>query len=145
MPVPVPVRVRACACPGTPHAEEGDTVLLLPTLSLAGGIRAQQDILAAQTPDGGVDAATLTVRWMETFVRHGAVGWNLVDEDGPVPFDIDALLADFALAGPVADAANDRYAEAVLSPLGLSLSASSPRGQTGASTSRTRRSRPSPR
>lgn len=138
MPELVPVRVRDCACPHAPHPE-GDVVLLRPTLSLRGGIAAQQDIRNSIGPDGLVDAEALVPRWMETFVRHGAAGWNLLDEAGaPVPFDIEALLADFALAGPVADAADDRYGEAVLRPLGLASATTSQRGPTAASTSRTR-------
>lgn len=119
MPDLVPVRVRDCACPHTPHPD-GDVVLLRPTLSLRGGIKAQQDIRSSIGADGLVVQDELVARWMETFVREGATGWNLLDEAGrPVPFDIAALLADFELAGPVADKADDLYGQAVLRPLGL--------------------------
>ena len=95
------VRARDCACPGTPH-EEGDTVSLLAKLSLSGGLAAQADIIASAG-----DGSTLAQRWLVTYVRHGAVAWNLTDDDGPVPFDVDAILADYAFALPVADRADD--------------------------------------
>lgn len=133
----VPVRVRDCACPGTPHADEGDLVYLRPTLSLAGGIAAQQDLVASNG-----EANELVRRWLVTYVRYGAKSWNLLDEAGqPVPFDVDVLLDDFTLAEPVAEQANDLYSEAVLRPLAMSRSRTSRTGPTAASTSRTRRSR----
>ena len=142
MPEPVVVRVRDCACPGTPHADEGDVVYLRPKLSLAGGIAAQQDLVASRGPDGTADVAELTRRWLVTYVRYGAIGWNFTGEAGePVPFDVNVLLDDFSLADSVADKADDLYAEAVLRPLGLSRPKTSPTGPTDASTSRTRRSR----
>lgn len=130
MPEPVPVRVRDCACPDAPHADTGDLVYLRPTLSLAGGIAAQQDLVAS-----GGDPTDLTRRWLVTFVRYGVTGANFE------PFTVDALLDDFDLAMPVAEKADDLYGEAVLRPLGLGRSRSSQPGPTRASTSRTRRSR----
>ena len=129
MPDLVPVRVRDCACPDTPH-DEGDIVFIAPTLSLEGGIAAQQDLTAAFP-----DTDAVTRRWLITFVRYGAKGANFID-----PFDVEILLADFTLATPVAEAANDLYSEAVLRPLGLTPSSSSPTGRTARSTSRTRKS-----
>ena len=137
MPEPVAVRVRDCACPGTPHTDEGDLVYLRPTLSLAGGITAQQDLVAS---DG--EPNELVRRWLITYVRYGAIGWNWLDDSGqPIPFDVDAILDDFTLATPVADKADELYSEAVLRPLGLSRPKTSRTGPTAASTSRTRRSR----
>ena len=129
MPELVPVRVRDCACPDAPHAD-GDIVYIAPRLSLEGGIAAQQDLVAA---DG--DPTVLTRLWLVTFVRYGARSANFLD-----PFDIEAILSDFEIASPVAEACNDRYAEAVLRPLGLMPSPNSRAGRTGGSTSRTRRS-----
>jgi hypothetical protein len=128
----VPVRVRDCACPGTPHPE-GDLVYILPKIGLEGGTAAQVDFSTTQreipltdadraseddpTPRRRLFSQTLQRRWMVTFVRFGAVGWNLVDENGPLPFDVEELLSDFDLAYPVADRADDLYAEAVMRPL----------------------------
>ena len=123
------VRARDCACPGTPH-EEGDTVSLLAKLSLSGGLAAQADIIAAAG-----DGSTLAQRWLVTYVRHGAVAWNLVDDDGPVPFDVDAILADYAFALPVADRADDLYSAAIIDPLTVRLNGISRNGLTDASTS----------
>ena len=124
------VRARDCACPGTPHGE-GDTVSLLPKLSLAGGLQAQADIIAAAG-----DGVILAQRWLVTYVRQGAVGWNLVAEAGePVPFDVEVILADYAFALPVADRADDLYSPSVINPLAARLNGLSRTGRTDASTS----------
>lgn len=139
----IPVRVREC--PDGSHPD-GDVVYLRPTLGLTGGIVAQQDFVACRRPGPKdkhgndtweIDGAALTPRWMETFVRYGATGWNLHDAAGPWPWDIERLLGDFDLAFPVADRADDEYREAVLRPLGLARPATSPPGPTAGSTSRT--------
>ena len=133
MPEPIPVRVRDCACPDTPHPD-GDVVYLAPTLSLAGGIAATQDRLAA-----GLDADDLTRRWLVTFVRYGAIGWNWLDDAGkPRPFDVNVLLEDHTLGTPVSDAAADRYSEDLLRPLAPRPSATLQHGPTAGSTSATR-------
>lgn len=136
MPEPLSIRVRDCACPDAPHPD-GDVVYLRPTLSLEGGIAAQQDLVAAN----GVQD-DLVRRWLVTYVRYGAIGWNWTDADGaPVPFDVAVLLDDFTLSSPVAEKGDELYSEAVLRPLGLSRSRTSRSGPTAASTSRTRPSR----
>lgn len=164
---PVGVRVRDCECPGTPHAEEGDVVYLRPTLGLAGGLAAENDnsLAIAETlatigrpPKGGWSPAQqaqmvplltegLRSRWLVTYVRHGAMGWNLTDEDGPVPFDVQVILDDYNLAQPVAEKCDELYGETVARPLLARLSARSPSGRMGQSISRrtstTRRRKPS--
>ena len=126
---PIIVRARDCACPGTPHGE-GDTVSLLPKLSLSGGLAAQADIIAAAG-----DGSILAQRWLVTYVRHGAVGWNIANEAGPIPFDVDELLADYGFALPVAERADELYSPAVIDPLTRRLGETSRTGRTGASTS----------
>lgn len=139
----IPVRVREC--PDGTHPD-GDVVFLRPTLSLTGGIAAQNDFLACRVAGPRdqktgnetwtIDGAALSPRWYETFTRYGAAGWTLHDPDGPEwPFDVDRLLADFSLAFPVADRADDLYRQAVMAPLGLAPSATSRSGGTGTSTS----------
>ena len=139
MPDLIPVRVRDCACPDTPHAE-GDEVYLLPTLPMEGGLAAEQDLFAAAG-----DSNLLTRLWLRTFVTHGAVGWNLTDADGkPVPFEVEAITADWALARPVANRASELYADTVMAPFLKEQAARSPTGPTAATTSRpTRRTRTS--
>lgn len=133
----VPVRVRDCACPGTPH-DEGDFVYLSPTLSLDGGVLAEQQLFEAAG-----DSTKLARLWLRTFVEHGPTGWNLVDEDGDaVPFDVSVLLADWRLARPVADAAADLYAESVTAPFPQAQNERSPTGRTKRTTSRTRQPTP---
>lgn len=138
------VRLRDCQCPGTPH-EEGDGVYLRPTLSLEAGLLAEQAINEMQRlfplPDKA-DAATsdriqtertywLRPKWFDLFLRHGAAGWNLMGEDGDIPFDIEALLGDYSLARVAAEAANDRYSDAVLAPFQIPPAKPSRNGRTG--------------
>jgi hypothetical protein len=128
------VRVRDCACPGTPH-EEGDIVFLASTLSAEGGIAAEQDMASTR------DSEELTRKWLISFVRFGARGWNLLDEEGlDVPFDVDDLLADWAIARPVAIRAGELYQASVIAPFQQQPAKRSATGRTRATTSR----RPSP-
>jgi hypothetical protein len=126
------VRVRDCACPDTPHAEEGDAIFLSPTLPALGGIVAEQQMTKA------TDQEQLVQDWLVTFVRYGAKDWNL-----PEPFDVEAILADYALFRPVALRAADLYQEAVTAPLAPRRSKPSATGRTTATTSRRRAPTPS--
>lgn len=128
---PVAVRVRDCACPDTPHPD-GDEVYVAPTPSLQLGLEAQRDIRESLG-----SGSMLAERWLVTFVRYGALGWNFHDEDGPIPFDVDVLLADFTLASPVAERCDELYGEAVTRPLLTRLRTISQRGPTGGSMSPT--------
>lgn len=132
------VRVRDCACPGEPHSEEGDIVFLAPKLPALGGIVAEQQMVGVTNQDD------LVQKWLVTFVRYGAQGWNLVDEDGDVPFDVEALLADWELARPVALEAAERYQKAVAAPFETRPAKRSPTGRTPATTSRRRSQTPTP-
>jgi hypothetical protein len=135
MPEPIPVRVRDCACPDTPHADMGDLVYLAPFLGIAGGVRAERDLVEAKGDD-----VVLTQRWLDTFIRYGAIGWNLTDAEGePVPFDVDVILSNWTLARPLGDAASDLYAESIAAPFVTAPQARSPSGRTAPTTSRTRR------
>lgn len=137
----IPVRVRDCTCPNTPHAEEGDIVFLAPTLPLDGGILAEQQFVATATIG---DGDQLTRLWLRTFVEHGAVGWNLLDERGAdLPFDVETIIADWRLARPVADKASELYADAVTAPFEAIQNERSPTGRTRRTTSRTPRPIPS--
>lgn len=131
------VRVRDCACPETPHAEEGDGVFLASTLPAEGGIVAEQQMGESR------DVEDLTRKWLITFVRYGATGWNFIDENGPTPFSVDDLLADWALARPVALRAGELYQAAVAAPFVQKPAKPSPTGRTRATTSRARSQTPS--
>jgi hypothetical protein len=138
---PVPVRVRDCACPGQPHGEEGDIVFLAPTPSLACGLAAQADMVKAAG-----DGSFLAQLWQVTYLRHGAVAWNFLDARGkPLPFDVEAILADYSIAQPAAEKADELYGEAVMRPLLNRLSTISPDGPTVASISPLQRSNRSQR
>lgn len=126
------VRVRDCTCPDKPH-EEGDGVFLAERLSALGGIAAEQDLTNAAG-----DADLLTRLWLITFVRYGATGWNLQDAEGrPIPFSVDDLLADWALARPVALRAGELYQASVMAPFQQTPPKPSRTGRTRATTSAT--------
>ena len=136
-----PVRVRDCACPGQPHGEEGDIIFLLPRPSLACGLAAQAALVEAAG-----NGSFLAQLWQVIYVRHGAVAWNLLDERGkPVPFDVEAILADYALGQPVAERADELYGPAVMAPLVARLQVISDTGPMDASTSPRLQSIPTPR
>lgn len=116
------VRIRACSCPDTPH-EEGDGVFLSPTLPAEGGIVAEQQMGESRDTD------ELTRRWLVTFVRYGVTGANYE------PFSVDALLADWALARPVAIRAGELYQASVITPFLPTPAKPSRTGRTRATTS----------
>lgn len=157
---PVAVRVREC-----PDHPDGDVVYMAPTLSLAGGLEAEYDnsVALAETiaaagprPPEGYSEATqellaldmarrLRVRWLVTYVRFGVVGWTLHDESGPMPLDIDAILADYNLAAPVAEKGDELYGETVARPLLARQAARLQPGPMDRLTSAKRRSTTKPR
>lgn len=140
-----PIQVKVRECPTGLHNGEGDWVALAPTLSLEGGLEAEDALRDVNTVEMTPDerGRLLQRKWAVTFVRHGAKAWNFHDEDGePIPFDIDAILADFGIARLVADKAADLYTEAVLRPFQTLLAARSPTGRTKATTSRRRQQTP---
>lgn len=134
-------QVRVRDCPTHLHNGEGDWVALAPTLSLDGGLAAEQDlqVVAAEYPDPTERAAALQRRWVITFLRYGAKDWNFHDEnDEPIPFDVQALLDDYSLGRVVAEKAADLYSDAVLRPFQARLATRSPTGLTTATTSKAR-------
>lgn len=154
----VSVRVGDCACPDSPHAD-GDVVYVLPQLGLEGGAAAEFDLLSTSDLPEERRTIALLAKWTVTFVRYGAVAWNRerLDADGrrePMPFDVEALVADYSTSRLIAEKANELYSEAVMRPLFEAARNNNPspnraqrrsrRGQTGSSTSRPRVSTPKP-
>jgi hypothetical protein len=112
-----------------------------PTLSLDGGLAAEHDqgralaealaqgvaVAGGVVPKQWSDAQTeamardmserLRRKWLVTYVRYGAVGWNFLDESGPAPFDVEVILADYGIAQPVAEKGDELYGETVARPL----------------------------
>lgn len=135
---PVAVPLEACYCPGTPHGD-GDVVYLAPALSMAGGMAAQ-----AAAVEGLTDSIRLQELLATIWLRHGVVGWNLLDEDGKAlsldPATIDRALPYGKGGRLVAEKADDLYAEDILAPLVKWSENISRGGPTVASTSRTRTS-----
>lgn len=137
----IPIRVRDCACPDTPHAEEGDIVLVSPTLSFMGGLAAEAALAATAAAVPVAENATerqlataglarlakVQSDWLRIFVEHGAVGSNFLPEPTAA-----AVLADYSIARVVADAVADLgYGEAVLTPFLTPPARRSPTGPTG--------------
>lgn len=142
------MRVRDCACPGTPHPD-GDEVYLRPHLDLAGGLAAEGALLESvrryplsDNAPKAVEAKVVAERtaylrpaWFEIFLRHGAIGWNLLDSDGhAVPFDVDDLIGDYSLARLAAEQANEQYSGSVLAPFQTPPARHSQNGQTAGGT-----------
>jgi hypothetical protein len=143
---PVEVRLDGCYCPNKPH--EADIVYLRPSLSMAGGMAAQ-----AAIQEGVSDQFLLQELLARVWIRHGVVGWNLVDEDGNnLPLNPDNVIEalPYGKGGRlVAERADDLYAEEILAPLVARFGTISRSGRTNGSTStlkpsiRKRRSRSS--
>lgn len=126
----IAVALGACLCPGTPHGD-GDTVYLRAELDYAGGLL----VLSAMT---GESEEPLIARLSKAYLLAGIASWSFLDGEGkPVPAS-HANISRLAWNGPamtIANAAADLYGEAVLGPLGLTASESSPSGQSDDSTS----------
>lgn len=161
----VPVRVRDCACPDGLH-EDGDVVLVRSTISLDGGLAAEHDSATAMAEAiaNGVAAAGgvppkewseaqkaemtrdmsefLRRKWLVTYVRYGAVAWNFEDEAGPIPFDVEVILADYGLAQPVAEKGDELYGDTVARPLLARQATTSRRGPKVVSISQRKASTP---
>lgn len=142
----VPVRVADCTCPDTPH--DGHHIFVAPTISLEGGIEAERvmlEVAVKNYPSEAERTRALTYAWAPVFVRHGAKDWDLCDEQGePREFDVEEVLADYALARLVADKCGELgYGSTVLAPFLTAPPKPSRNGSTRAMTSR-RRSRTTP-
>lgn len=111
-------RTDEVAVPGCPdHANHH--VFVTSTLSLDGGVEAEAALIAAITVagKGAVDTKALEGSWRDIFLRHAVVGWDLHDGEEEVPFSLDALRADFAIARPVLlHIENKDWGELVIAP-----------------------------
>jgi hypothetical protein len=130
-----------------------------PALGFAAGaeaLRKMGEAIVLVAPTGGGEGGTAPLfddsRTDELvgpiFVREGVQSWNVVDEDGPLPFDADVILSNYTWSYPIANKADELYSKALLDPLLLRMGAQSKRGQNGQSTPPRRRSSrtpPSPR
>ena len=139
---PVEVNVGECRCPGTPHPF--DLVYLRPKMGYTGGAVLQGEMseyLSTPVAERG-GWVKLNARLKALYLEEGIVGWNLVDEDGPLAVNVgnirERFLEDFAAADQVtviADKADGLYYEAVLAPLVARLLESSQPTPTSESTS----------
>jgi len=127
---PISVALGECLCAGAPH-EGGDIVYLRAELDYAGGIL----VVGAMA---GESDEPMVARLSKAYLLAGIVAWTFMDDAGqPVPVTPSSI-ARLRWNGPamiIANAAADLYGEAVLGPLGVTASASSPSGPSDASTS----------
>ena len=142
----IEVNIGACTCPGTPHPD-GDVVYLRDKMGLAGGsilTGIVSDFLSLPMEERP-SSTTLTADLRVGYVQQGAVGWNLVGEDGDLPFTPENLreqiLDDYARGTLVADKADELYYEPVLAPLLARVAQLLQPTPTNPRTSRTRSSR----
>ena len=124
----------ACLCP--PQGDEvrhpgGDTVTLREQARLRGGARGAQPVIHAKTNDPGMSVAEVQAMLTELYLLSGIEAWSVVDERGKPIEPTTARhprdpAAELEAAMTVADAADERYAEAVMTPLLARASSSSP-------------------
>lgn len=117
------INIGACTCPGTPHPD-GDLLEMRDKLGLAGGsVLTSIALDYIQTPMvQRHPVANLIADLRVAYVEQGAIGWNLLGEDGePLPFTPDNLkaqvLEDYSRGVAAADAGDQMYYGAVLAPL----------------------------
>lgn len=136
----VAVDLEGCPCEGTPH--DHDTVWLRAELTPDGGIAATHLL-----DSGTIDAPTLIGAVGKTFLVHGVTRWTFVDEKGePVPVTPwNVAHLDWEITRPLAEKADDLYAEKLLAPLRARRSQSSANGRTARSTSPRRSTSRTPR
>lgn len=128
---------------------DGQTVGLLPKLGLAAGIELQQRFRALLQVEPRLSHQEIVGQLTESYLLVGVAEWSFSDDMGPIPVSRENiakyLLSDFALASPVADAADDLYYGPVLAPLVASLQTSLLGGSTSEQTSATNGSSAKPR
>lgn len=110
---PVKVRIGDCECPGAPHSD-GDYAYLRPRLSAEGGAAAYQAVLNNHS-DNEALAGTLG----RIFLLDGIVRWDPLDDDGkPISIEaaVDGAVDWTSTLLPIADKADELYAESVLRP-----------------------------
>lgn len=146
-----PVEI-ACICPGTPH--DGDTVTLKDPLDFFTATTIRQTIARIQEQSNKLEEPMTIAEYVsaliEVYLLYCIESWTLADADGKsVPVSKtavrDHLLADFAAATLVGEAADDLYTEKVILPLLPGASKPSPSSLTNGSTSATNGTGATPR
>lgn len=135
----------ACPCPPLADGEprhESDEVTLRERLGFveASAVRNGISLRRAELELEELETAEILAVLTEGYVLYGIAKWTFEDADGkPVPVNranIRRLVLErWEVASVVADAADERYAEAVMLPLLATASTSSRPSPTGASTS----------
>jgi hypothetical protein len=140
-----------CLCPpradGTARHPDGDEVTLRPVLSFHDAIAIRNDVGLVTLNDSDATPGEILATLTESYLLFGIERWTLVDEKGkPVPVSKAAirerLLTNLEAAVVVGEEADGLYAEAVVLPLLLRASKSSPPSPTDGPTSATSGSRP---
>ena len=142
-----------CVCPVKPDGSArhpgGDTVNLREKLDFRSALHARNTVILLRQ-EGVEDVAEILASLTEVYLRVGIESWTLVDAKGKaVPVSRDAV-RDFMDAHPdaattIGDEADEKYSEAVITPLVVRASKSSPPMPTSGSISATNGSSPTPR
>jgi hypothetical protein len=147
-----------CICPpreGESRHPAGDVVSLRVTLDFRSVTAIRHGISLRENDGSDLYPAEVLAVLTEGYVLYGIESWTLTDEKGK-PLELsraairEQILARVDVAATVGDAADDLYGKAVLLPLLVRASKSSPPTQTAPSTSvprpsRARRPKPSRR
>lgn len=130
-----------CICPGDElRHPDGDTVVLKDTLDFLTATAIRKCIAFRDSDDEAARGAEVLARLTEGYLLFGISGWTVVDEKGkPLPVTHSAirerLLTRWDAATTVSDEADELYQGAILLPLLVKASSSSPPSPTNGSTS----------
>ena len=140
MEAPAPTEVRIpCICPDKSHAD-GDSIGFLWPLDFSRMALINRTIRYEKTARAGLSMPAALAMLAELYLRNCITSWTLQEDGKPIPAteeNVERYLMNGApdVALDVADAADDLYSEAVLSPLVQKASTSSLAGATSESTS----------
>jgi hypothetical protein len=135
---PVVVNVGSCRCPGTPHDPAGDTVSLVPRLTVPMGAAAWIGMDAEHSSVPAVQASLIRVFLSPEAAGGAIVAWSFVDAAGatePVtPENVERLIPWGNGGMEVAEQVDDLYGAELMAPFLARLQRRSPTTPMDAST-----------
>jgi hypothetical protein len=136
----VPVDLEGCRCDGSPH--DHDTVWLYPEVPPDLGLAC-----VAAWNNGAANVESMVGILSRLYVQFGIARWTFLDEKGdPVPLNHrNVARLDWDAVRPIAEKADELYAEKITRPLVAAVSKSSRNGRTAQSTPARTRSSAKPR
>ena len=143
-----------CVCPpktdGTARHPDGDTITLREKLDFRSALTARNTVILLKQEDENASVAEILAALTELYLVMGISKWTLVDEKGKAIEPNRHTIRAFMEANPdaameIGDEADGLYSEAVITPLVVRASTSSPPTRTTDSTSVTSGSSQTPR